>query len=436
VARPRREPRTLLEHLIQQRDRTYEETAAEFSRLDERATISARHLARMARGEREAAGATPATRRALQATFGMSLDDLLRPWAPNLATAAPATDGLLVVPSPGTERGIITMAAERARRFTLLASESTTPEAVDQLRDDVQRLALAYPQRPLTELLGDLAETQDTLFALLERRQTPQQARQLHFLASVTSGLLAKASHDFADPHAAMLQARTAILCADQADHHGLRAWLRGLQSMVAYWAGRYAEAVRYAEMGTAFANQGGGTTSVWLPVSAARAYAALGNGDRALTAIRAAEEAWDTVEPDAVDELGGICTFNQPRTLYYSADALAWLPAEADNAVAFSTRAVAAYADRSDPAWAFGDEAGSHADLAISRVAARDIEGAWDALAPVLELAPERRINGIVHSVQRVHQAVTRAGLADDASDMIEQIEDFTHTPLKALPR
>ena len=103
---------------------------------------------------------------------------------------------------------------------------------------------------------------------------------------------------------------------------------------------------------------------------------------------------------------------------------------------MAFSTRAVAAYADRTDPAWAFGDEAGSHADLAISRIASRDIEGAREALASVLELAPEQRINGIVHSVQRVHQAVTRAGLADDAHDLIDQIEDFAHTPLKALPR
>lgn len=436
MARPRREPRTLLEHLIQQRDRTYEEMAAEFSRLDERATISARHLARMARGERGTAGATPATRRALQAMFGIPLDDLLRPWAPHLETAAPATDGQLVLPSPGNERGIITMAAERARRFTLLASESTTPEAVDQLRDDVQRLALAYPQRPLTELLGDLAETQDTLFALLERRQTPQQARQLHFLASIASGLLAKASHDLADPHAAMLQARTAVLCADQADHNGLRAWLRGLQSMVAYWAGRYAEAVRYAEQGTVFSEQGGGTTSVWLPVSAARAYAALGNSERALQAIHIAEDAWSQVEPDAVDELGGICTFNQPRTLYYAADAMAWFPDEADTAVNFSTRAVAAYADRADPAWAFSDEAGARADLAIARVAARDIEGTHDALAPVLDLAPEQRINGIVHSAQRVHQALTRAGLAEDARDLIDQIEDFTYTPLKALPR
>ncbi len=328
------------------------------------------------------------------------------------------------------------MAAERARRFAMLTSETTSPEAIDQLREDVQRLSLAYPQRPLTELLGDLVETQDTLFVLLERRQEPQQSRQLHFLASVTSGLLAKASHDLADPHAAMLQARTAILCADRADHNGLRAWLRGLQSLVAYWAGRHAEAARYAEMGIQFAERTTGTTSVWLPVSAARAYAALGNAERTLTAIHAAEDAWNRVQPDEMDELGGICTFNQPRTLYYAADALAWLPDQARETQDFATRAIEAYSDRTDPSWAFGDQAGAHSDLAIARVAERDIEGAAEALTPVLELAPDKRMNGIVHSAQRVHQTLTHTGLASDARDLIKHIEDFTSTPMRALPR
>ncbi|BBH71155.1 hypothetical protein ACTI_78400 [Actinoplanes sp. OR16] len=435
MPRPHQEPRTLLEYLIRQRNRTYEELAAEFSRHDGHAAISARHLGRLARGEREAAGATPATRRAFQAMFGRPLDDLLQPWTPASEPIAPATNSSLMLPS-GNERSLLAMAAERARRFAMLTSEATSPEALDQLREDVQRLALAYPQRPLAELLGDLVETQDTLFVLLERRQDPQQSRQLHFLASVTSGLLAKASHDLADPHAAMLQARTAVLCADRADHNGLRAWLRGLQSMVAYWAGRHAEAVRYAEMGMQFAERTTGTTSVWLPVSAARAYAALGNADRALTSVRAAEEAWNQVEPDEMDELGGICTFNQPRTLYYAADALAWLPEEASEAQALAARAVEAYSDRNDPAWAFGDQAGAHTDLAIARIAGRDLEGAAAALAPVLDLVTEQRINGIIHSVQRVHQVITRSGLGEDAHDMIEQIEDFTSTPMRSLPR
>jgi hypothetical protein len=422
--------------LIQQSDRTVEEWAEAISQLDPRARISSRHLRRLARAERDTAP-TPATRRALSAAFDRSVEDLLGPWAPD-HHRLPALDGL-VLPSPGTERSALIMAAQRARRFSLLTAEGgTTSEVVDQLSDDVQRLTLAYPQRPLSELLGDLVETQDTLFTLLERRQAPNVARQLHFLTAVASGLLAKASHDLAEPHSAMLQARTAVLCADQADHDGLRAWLRGLQSMVSYWAGRYSESLRYAELGGQFAARTGGTTSVWLPISAARAHAALGNAGGALDAIHQAEDAWEQVRPDEVDALGGICTFSRPRTLYYAADALAWLPEQAAEGRRYSEEAVVAYGDPHDPAWAFGDQAGSHADLAIARIAGEhpDLEGAAAALAAVLDLPADQRINGIIASVRHVHQALTTAGLAGDASDLMEAIEDFTRIPAAALPR
>lgn len=426
----------MLEYLIQQSDRTYEELADEFSRMDSRAAISARHLGRLARGERDLASSTPATRRALQAMFNKSIDELQRPWAPHQMTPAPDRHLVVDPTGAGPERNLLAMAAQRARQYAMLAAESTSPAAIEQLAEDVQRLALAYPQRPVSHVLPDLVETQDTLFTLLERRQAPNQSRDLHFLAGITSGLLAKVSHDMADPHSAMLQARTAVLCAEQAGHPGLQAWLRGLQSLVAYWAGRYAEAVRYAEAGREHATQAGGTSAVWLPASAARAYAALGNAEQAKAAITEAEDAWSRVRPDEMDEMGGICTFNQPRTLYYASDALAWLPGEATATERYALRATQAYADPNDPAWAFGDQAGSHANLAIARVVSGDLDAAADALAPVLDLPADQRINGIIHSVRRVHQAIARAGHAADARDLIDGIEHFTHTPANALPR
>src|SRR5690606_10542126 len=143
----------------------------------------------------------------------------------------------------------------------------------------------------------------------------------------VVGGMLAKASHDLAEPHAAMTQARTAFLCADNADHNGLRAWLRGLQSLVSYWAGRPQESVRYAQQGAAFSP--GNSTTVWLPMNEARAWAALGNADKARAAILRAEEAWDEVQPDDLDELGGMCTFTRSRQLYYAAESLSLLPNE-----------------------------------------------------------------------------------------------------------
>jgi len=239
------------------------------------------------------------------------------------------------------------MAASRARAFALAAQSGLGSEAMEQVYADVRHAAQAYPQRPLPEILGQLVETQDLVFGLLESRQRPDHHRQLYFLAGVTGGLLAKASHDLGNPHAALTQARTAFMCADNADHHGLRAWVRGLQSLVSYWAGNPHDSVRYAQLGAGYAEQANSTTSVWLPVSEARAWAALGNADATRAALERAENAWGTVvEGDDLDEMGGLCTFGRNRQLYYAADALAWLPGERDTAERYSRQAVDAYTE------------------------------------------------------------------------------------------
>src|SRR5690606_5196600 len=153
-------PRTVLEHMLRQRDLTYEEAAARFVDLarsiNEQATISPRHLGRLARGERSGAGTTPATRRVLLKMFGRPAEELLQPWAQQDEVARVHDDGLLLPVDAGDERRVLNMAAQRARRFALAAGQTgTTNDVIDQVRDDVQRLAIAYPQRPLHEVLGD-----------------------------------------------------------------------------------------------------------------------------------------------------------------------------------------------------------------------------------------------------------------------------------------
>jgi hypothetical protein len=438
-----RDPRTVLEFLIWQRDNTYEELVAEFTRhagdLRERATMSDRHLRRLASGQR--AGTTPVTRRVLQKMFGHPIDQLLSPWDRRDEISfngdsrqSNAISGLIVAP---TVEGVINMAAHRSRQFALTTGQiGLTADVLDQLHEDVHELALAYPQRPLSEILGDLVNVQDVIFSLLEQRQRPQQATHLYLLAGVTGGLLAKASHDLSEPQAALTQARTAFLCADTAGHDGLRAWVRGLQSLITYWAGRPNDAIKYAQTGAEFAQRAGNSSSVWLPMNEARAWAALGNAANTTRAIERAEAAWDHVQADDMDELGGIATFNRSRQLYYAADALSWLPSETSAAQQYSTDAVAAYQDPTHPDWAFGDQAGSQSDLAIARIGTGDLDGAAEALSPVLTLPPEQRINGIINSVQRVHRSLIAAPVSTVGQDLQERIEFFTHTPLKALPR
>jgi hypothetical protein len=131
---------------------------------------------------------------------------------------------------------VIAMSADRARDFlTRIEASNVGAETLDQLIDDVRRLVVAYQQQPLPTLLGDLVDTQDHAFELLEGRQRPAQTRDLYLIAGIACGLMAEASHDLGASHDAMTQARAGYVCADNADHDGLRARIRGLQSGIAY---------------------------------------------------------------------------------------------------------------------------------------------------------------------------------------------------------
>lgn len=402
--------------------------------------------------------------RVLEAMFGVSVDRLLAP--------APAVDTPIVVPAPRpvpvllpSERAAalpaggpfssesrldagttelerqVAMAARRALRFTALAEGSSIgPETLGQIHDEVRRLTVAYPRLALPTLLGDLVEVQDLTFRLLEHgRVKPLQARDLYLLAGITSGMLAKASHDLGNPSAAMMQARTAFVCADNADHHAMRAWVRSLQSLISYWAGRPSEAADYATLGLGAAGNVRGTTSVWLACLSARAHALLGDGEATRTAIQQAEEARTVAEPDDLDAFGGIMTFPVPRQLYYVAEATVHLGEDPALGESQSEAAVAAYRTATEDEWAFGDEAGAQTDLALARIARGEIEGAIEAVQPVLDLPIEQRNFGITSSAQRVHAALQAEGRRNRgaaAAGLREEIEAFTATPTSVLVR
>ncbi|WP_433259693.1 hypothetical protein ACQPYK_48895 (plasmid) [Streptosporangium sp. CA-135522] len=334
----------------------------------------------------------------------------------------------------------VEMAARRALRFTVAAEGSNIgPETLDQLRAEVTRLTLAYQQQPLTTLMGDLIGLQDVAFRLLEGRQRPAEAAEMYLFAGVISGMLAKASHDLGDPHSAMTQARASFVCADNAGHDGLRAWTRGLQSMIAYWAGWPHEAARYAQAGGEFAARIRGTGSVWLPAQEARVWAVLGDGERAVAAIERANDAREQVELDDLDVLGGIMTFPRARQLYYAADARVWLPGDEQEADRVASEAITAYNQAGPEERSYSDEAGARADQALARANMGDLDGAAEALAPVLELPVGQRIGGVVASAMRVHAALRAPGYqgAATAQNLQQQIEVYGQLSAgAALPR
>ena len=102
-----------------------------------------------------------------------------------------------------------------------------------------------------------------------------------------------------------------------------------------------------------------------------------------------------------------------------------------------YAHRAIATYPDLAHPDCDFGGAAGARADLALVRIERGEIEGATDALAPVFELPAEQRINGIIHSLNRVHRALTTVpSTPASAGELQERIEDYTRVPMRTLPR
>ncbi|MEU6172758.1 hypothetical protein ABZ832_12595 [Streptantibioticus parmotrematis] len=322
------------------------------------------------------------------------------------------------------------MAARRAMEFALGAErELVGDETIGFLSDEVKRIAEEYPRVPLTEIWQDLAMAQDDAFRLLESGRTrPSQSRDLLFLATVLSFLMAKGSHDMGDSKVAMAQARAAGFCARQAEHKGLVALVDGLKSLISYWADRPEDALHYARQGAAESANLRGTVSIWLPGLEARAAALLGDEAAARSANQRAEDLRERVEPDDLDRLGGLLTYPQVKQLYYSVESEVLLGHGDAHVAAQAEEAVRGFSDPSAAEWAYGDAAGSQCNLALVRLYSGDVDGAAAAIRPVLDLAPSLRNNGIVVSAQRVRGALTRGPVREAvvARDLRAEIEMY----------
>ncbi|MFD9812538.1 hypothetical protein [Streptomyces sp. NPDC059080] len=440
--------RTLLRYLIDQREisdyeafrRSFQEAARKLSKVEENPPLAALAPARATfeawyYGKRRP---QPDARRVLLSMFGYNTEQLwthvpkgdLPITAPAISTSS--NDGR-AEPGMGLPemRRTGAMAARRAMDFALGAErEQVGDEALGFLSDEVHRIVEVYPRTPLSQVWEDLARAQDDAFRLLEGGRTrPSQTRDLNFMATVLSFLMAKGSHDMGDSKVAMQQARVAGFCAKAAEHTGLMALVDGLKSLIAYWANRPEDALHYARQGAVNAQGVRGTVSVWLPGLEARAAALLGDEDTVRSANRRSEDLRDLVVPDDLDALGGLLTYPEIKQLYYMVESEVLLGHGGPELAERAERAVGGFQNAEDPNWAFGDEAGARCNLALVRLYAGDLDGVADAVRPVLDLAPSHRNNGIVVSAERIRHGLSRhsvrsAGLASELRAEIANYE------------
>jgi hypothetical protein len=87
---------------------------------------------------------------------------------------------------------------------------------------------------PLSTVWTDLLDSHGQVLRLLESgRVQPSQLRELNFMASALSFLVAKGCNDMEDRDNAMTMARLDSSCARDAEHPPLIALIDGLKSLI-----------------------------------------------------------------------------------------------------------------------------------------------------------------------------------------------------------
>jgi hypothetical protein len=234
-----------------------------------------------------------------------------------------------------------------------------------------------------------------------------------------------------------MAQARTALACAEQAEHDGLRAWARGTAALIAEWTGRPGEAARIAREGQRYAQSA--ESRVRLAAIEARAHARAGDVPAALDALGRARQARDNDagQRDGIVECGGLLTFPPAKQTYYEGSTLI-LAGQYVAGERVALDAIRLYETGPAVQRSYGDEAIARVDVVTARVANGDIEGARAAIGPVLALPPERRIEQLATTLAPMLSQLEVPRLASHtAAELAAEIREFNASaPRAALSR
>lgn len=329
--------------------------------------------------------------------------------------------------SPGDLATRVTREAQEASRFIrLVTGSSVAPLAMDQVRADIRRLARCFVSHPVAEVFGEIRDLRREVTAAIAHNKHPDQLRDLHLAASRLSGLSAHVCLDVGDYASADTHARAAWLGAELAGHTGMQAWVRALQSLIAYWGGPVESALAAAQDGQRYAH--GGTVAVRLLSLQARAYARLGRQRETLNALATADDARGRRETE--EDVGGLFTFPEAKQATYAGTALLAL-GRGDlmrRAIHESRRALKLYQASAPPDRSTGDLLAARFDLAAAHTADNDLDSAECELTHILAATPGQRTASIIRRGRALDEqlAQKRFGISAQAKLMRQRIAAF----------
>jgi tetratricopeptide (TPR) repeat protein len=322
----------------------------------------------------------------------------------------------------------LTMTAhESSEHAGFVASRRLEPVTLEQLHDNVIQIARQYAHTPPLYVYGDAKRVRNRGFELLEWTRRAEQEDDLYLLIGQACGLLASVSFDLGNRDAATEQACSAWIYGKHIGHHGLCAWARGMQALIAYWSGRPLEALRLVRETQDYAPPG--TPLVRLRCIEARAWAHLGDLTETTRAIQAAQDAREHARErdDLHDGIAGEFGFDQARQARCNGSAYLDLGA-AEPAIAETRRAIDLFAALPPEHRWFKVEVQAHTDLSAAHLLDSELDGARDALVPVFAVPPELRVEGLTQRLGRVRALLARSpvGRSQEARQLGEHIEDF----------
>ncbi|MFB7216031.1 multiprotein-bridging factor 1 family protein [Streptomyces sp. NPDC056255] len=261
--------------------------ADEYNTLEGRSAKTGKEIGRY---EREARIPTPYARKYLAQVFGVDVALLDQAVAISKGSRDGA-GGEVVLPAPAPAASCasgdrLSEDAVRSADFARFIAQRNADEfVIEQLEADVHRLARTYVSHPLMEQYVEIKRLRDGVFDLLRGRQHPRQTADLYLSASRLCGLSAHVCLDLGDYDSAATHTRTASACAEAAGHEGMLAWVRSVESLIAYWTGRYEQAARLAQVGRR--HRASGSIGARLASLEARALALVGDSTGTLAALR-----------------------------------------------------------------------------------------------------------------------------------------------------
>jgi hypothetical protein len=451
--------RTLLARLVQERNWTVEDFRQQYTEVSEAAgrglTVSERQVMRWFSGQ--VSGLPyPAACRVLERMFDRPASELLGTKAAGSKPVEGVVDGASLWPARlarmedfGIRGGgysdngaaemelVMATARESGEHAMFAAAGSLDTSSVEQLGDDVRRLAHAYSTSPPFQLFADLTRTRNTVYALLEQTKRPRQLNDLYTFAGQLCGLLGIASLDLGSFDAGAENARAAWAYGQIVDDDGLRSWARAVQATVAFWSGRPREGVKLTNTGLDYARPGSG--EIRLHAVQARSYAAIGAAEEAMAALAAAERAAEANASDELlDDVGGELAFGEERRLL-SAAATHLALGQLDQVEHAASQAIDRFAEIPIANRWMPGEYGARIDLIVARTWQGNIEGAEEALAPVLTLPSEQRTGRLAGRLRGLRRSLSQPRYRGSAAveQLDEQIELFVResAPVGLLP-